>query len=80
MALSKTSKLNRLSSLFTFPMFAFVVGFFEITAQYSGMFLEKSSVPISREISMMSCLLTVHRGRYTRLSMAVSITAYLVKV
>ena len=48
--------------------------------QYSGMCLAKSAVPMRWAVSMMSCLWLASSGRSTRVSVALSITARLVRV
>ncbi|MCY1453230.1 hypothetical protein D9M71_702080 [compost metagenome] len=51
-----------------------MVGFTEITPQYSGMCLANSAVPIFVAVSMMSCLWLTISGRSTRVSVTRSIT------
>ena len=63
---SKIEKSNRASSLSIRSALALVVGFLEMTAQYSGICLEKSSVPIARAVSMISCLSVVANGLRTK--------------
>ena len=64
-AVSKTLKSNLDSSRSMRSSLALVVGLRDITAQYSWTLLENSSVPISRAISMISCLSVVLSGRRT---------------
>ena len=56
MTLSKIEKSKLASSASTLDKTALTVGFLEITPQYSGIVLAKSSVPILRAISIISCL------------------------
>jgi len=78
--LSKIAKSKLFSSDSILDNIALTVGFFEITPQYSGIVFEKSSVPIARAISMISCLSYAANGRRINVSVTRSITLRLVKV